>query len=97
MRWGDGHDSAYQFELLRWSCPCAECAGEGGSPGKLASTRELSDDQVTMDSIEPVGLFGLRPYWKDGHSTGIYGFKLLRALCPCEASAPVHTGSNRPS
>jgi len=66
-------------------------AGEAGLPGKLASTSELTDDQVTLDSIEPVGLFGLRPYWKDGHSTGIYGLKLLRALCPCDACVPVRS------
>lgn len=94
MRWADGHDSVYQFEYLRWHCPCAECAGEAGLPGRLASTQDLSDDQVTLAQIEPVGLFGLRPYWRDGHSTGIYGLKLLRALCPCDACAPVP--SNRP-
>jgi len=47
---------------------------------------------VILDSIEPVGLFGLRPYWHDGHNTGIYGLKLLRALCPCEACGPVRSG-----
>jgi len=45
-----------------------------------------------MTGIEPVGLFGVRPAWKDGHDTGIYGLKLLRALCPCEVCAP-----NRPA
>jgi DUF971 family protein len=53
-------------------------------PGKLASTNELQDDQVELDQVEPVGLFGIRPYWKDGHNTGIYGLSLLRAICPCE-------------
>jgi DUF971 family protein len=80
--------------MLRWHCPCAECAGEGGLPGKLANVTELSDDQVTLDSIEPVGLFGVRPCWRDGHSTGIYGLRLLRALCPCSSCLPV--GSGRP-
>lgn len=83
MRWADGHDSVYDFELLRWHCPCAECAGEGGLPGRLQSTVSLRDDQVTLTEIEAVGLFGLRPTWKDGHNTGIYGLTLLRALCPC--------------
>jgi DUF971 family protein len=80
--------------MLRWNCPCAECAGEAGLPGRLASVTALSDDQVTLDSVEPVGLFGLRPYWHDGHSTGIYGLRLLRALCPC-ADCP-SVGSGRP-
>jgi DUF971 family protein len=54
-------------------------------PGKLASTNELQDEQIELDQMEAVGLFGIRPYWKDGHSTGIYGLSLLRALCPCDA------------
>jgi DUF971 family protein len=58
-----------------------------GMPGRLASTRELQDDQIDLDQMEPVGLFGVRPYWKDGHSTGIYGLSLLRAICPCDECA----------
>jgi DUF971 family protein len=58
-----------------------------GIPGKLATTSELRDDQVDLDQIEPVGLFGIRPYWKDGHNTGIYGLSLLRGICPCEECA----------
>jgi DUF971 family protein len=37
--------------------------------------------------MEAVGLFGIRPYWKDGHDTGIYGLTMLRAICPCEVCA----------
>ncbi len=87
IQWADGHQSAYDFELLRWRCPCAECAGEAGLPGKLASTSELTDEQVELAQMEPVGLFGIRPYWKDGHNTGIYGLSFLRAICPCEECA----------
>jgi DUF971 family protein len=53
----------------------------------LASTSELKDDQVELARVEAVGLFGIRPYWKDGHDTGIYGLRLLRAICPCEECA----------
>jgi DUF971 family protein len=83
IEWADGHESVYDFELLRWKCPCAECAGEAGRPGKMATTQTLTDDQVALAEMEAVGLFGLRPYWKDGHSTGIYGLALLRDICPC--------------
>ncbi len=58
-----------------------------GVPGKLATTSELSDDQIDLDQIEAVGLFGVRPYWKDGHNTGLYGLSLLRAICPCDECA----------
>ena len=84
IQWADGHQSAYDFELLRWHCPCAECAGEMGRPGRLATTSELTDDQVELTQMEAVGLFGIRPYWRDGHDTGIYGLSFLRAICPCD-------------
>ena len=56
-------------------------------PGKLASTNDLQDDQIDLDQMEPVGLFGVRPYWKDGHNTGSYGLSFLRAICPCDECA----------
>ena len=55
-----------------------------GRPGRLATTSELTDDQVELAQMEAVGLFGIRPYWKDGHDTGIYGLSFLRAICPCD-------------
>ena len=63
-----------------------------GIPGKLATTSELSDEQIDLDQIEAVGLFGVRPYWKDGHDTGIYGLRFLRAICPCDECAPRRAG-----
>jgi DUF971 family protein len=54
----------------------------------MASTHELQDAQVELEAVEAVGLFGIRPSWKDGHNTGIYGLSLLRALCPCEECSP---------
>src|SRR5438552_6392007 len=66
-----------------------------GVPGKLATTSELSDDQIDLDQIESVGLFGVRPYWKDGHNTGIYGLSLLLAICPCEECAAARDARRR--
>jgi DUF971 family protein len=51
---------------------------------------------VTLTGIEAVGLFGLRPAWKDGHDTGIYGLALLRSLCPCGQCAPARPGRPGP-
>ena len=65
-------------------------------PGRLASTSELTDDQVSLSEIEAVSLFGLRPTWKDGHSTGIYGLALLRSLCPCADCGPARPGRPGP-
>ena len=32
--WSDEHESIHSWEALRWACPCAWCAGEGGQAGK---------------------------------------------------------------
>src|SRR5690242_2942735 len=29
VRWADQHESPFDWEYLRWRCPCAECSGEG--------------------------------------------------------------------
>lgn len=83
VRWADGHRSRYPFALLRWACPCAECRGEMGRPGTLASTTALTFAQQELIDLQLVGRYAVQPRWADGHETGIYAFEDLRALCPC--------------
>lgn len=87
VAWSDGHQAIYDFERLRWRCPCAECQGEGGAPGKLASTRALTPEQTTMTDLQVVGRYGFSPVWADGHATGIYTYRALRTMCDCAACA----------
>ena len=51
-----------------------------GLPGKMASTHELQDEQVELQEVEAVGLFGIRPTWKDGHNTGIYSYATMERV-----------------
>ncbi|HEV8638791.1 MAG TPA: DUF971 domain-containing protein [Chloroflexota bacterium] len=81
--WSDGHRSTYAWELLRWNCPCAVCAGEMGQPGVLQFVQKLTPEQTTLTDLLEVGQYALQPVWQDGHDTGIYSFDLLRRLCPC--------------
>jgi DUF971 family protein len=83
ITWSDGHVSELTYEWLRWHCPCASCAGEGGAPGKLASTEVLTEQQTHLDDLQLVGSYGMSPLWQDGHHTGIYTFRNLRMMCPC--------------
>ena len=78
VSWGDGHVSPYAFDYLRSWCPCAGCQGHEPTAHYL--------DRVGEDLIhvEGVGNYALGLNWKDGHSTGIYSFRLLRGLCPCD-------------
>jgi DUF971 family protein len=83
LSWSDGHESIHSWEALRWACPCAWCAGEGGQPGVLAGKKALSHEETTLVNLQVVGRYGLTPIWEDGHKTGIYTFERLRASCEC--------------
>jgi DUF971 family protein len=85
ITWLDGHQSSFDFEYLRWQCPCAICRGEGGAPGVLASTESLTTDQTTLVDVGPVGNYAMSITWQDGHATGIYSWDYLRRMCPCES------------
>jgi DUF971 family protein len=86
ISWADGHESAYDYEFLRWRCPCAVCAGEMGRPGVLATTTELRPEQYTLATIEQVGHYAIRPTWADGHDAGIYAFDRLREMSDAAAA-----------
>ncbi len=87
VAWSDGHQAVYDFEALRWQCPCAQCAGEGNLPGMLSQIDKLTSQQTEMVDLRQVGRYGLTPVWADGHETGIYSYRALRAMCQCPACA----------
>jgi DUF971 family protein len=84
LTWTDEHESVHGWEALRWACPCAWCAGEGGQPGMLQNKQSLSVEETTLVDVQPVGRYGLTPIWEDGHKTGIYTYEKLRASCECD-------------
>ena len=85
--WADGHKGEYPHDVLRGYCPCAGCQGHSGEIRFL----ETTDAQRELDEIEPVGSYALALHWFDGHASGIYSFRYLRALCQCSACrAPEH-------
>ena len=75
----------YPALMLRLACPCAACVDEMTGRPLLDPTRVPTDVQPV--ALELVGGYGIRVRWSDGHSTGIYTFELLRAICPCEVCA----------
>jgi DUF971 family protein len=77
--WADGHHGVYPHAVLRGYCPCAGCQGHSGEIVYVEST----DTQRELEDIERVGGYALALKWFDGHSSGIYSFKYLRALCQC--------------
>jgi len=77
--WADGRRSDYDWEYLRWRCPCAWCSGEGDIPGALAERTELRDEETEMVDVDLVGRYAVQPTWRDGHDTGLFTFRNLRA------------------
>jgi DUF971 family protein len=89
--WKDGHHSDYELGYLRDECPCATCTGAHGTePQKTnysapATPFQMFKPAIKMLNVEPVGNYAIKIFWNDGHSSGLYSFDHLRAICPCEA------------
>ncbi|MFN3653489.1 MAG: gamma-butyrobetaine hydroxylase-like domain-containing protein [Armatimonadota bacterium] len=99
ITWGDGHASRYPLRYLRGKCPCAACrtAREEArtNPFRVISGEEARG-QGRIVNIEPIGRYGLRLVWDDGHSTGIYTLEYLREICPCEACTAERPQEEKP-
>ena len=76
--WSDGRESRYPVRQLRLACSCAHCVDEWTGEGRLDPT--TVPDDVRPLKIQPVGRYAIQIDWSDGHSTGIYSFRQLRAL-----------------
>ncbi|MFQ6673118.1 MAG: gamma-butyrobetaine hydroxylase-like domain-containing protein, partial [Candidatus Tectimicrobiota bacterium] len=50
-------------------------------------TTEAPHGPLQIDEISLVGAYAVRLTWSDGHDTGFYSFRFLRALCPHEGGA----------
>jgi len=74
VRWADGAKSFYPHEILRGFCPCATCQGHSGT------IKFVSGHNLELTNIEQVGNYALGLTWADGHHSGIYTFRYLRAL-----------------
>lgn len=86
--WGDGHTSRYQLPYLRSRCPCAVCREDRQKAPDAAGAFKIlapgAGRAHELKGAEPVGSYGMKLTWADGHSTGIYTWEYLRRNCPCE-------------
>jgi ATP-binding protein involved in chromosome partitioning len=78
IRWQDGHEQLIGSRDLRLQCRCAACRDE-------MSGAAILDPSSVPQSIKPTRIWSLGNYalglaFSDGHSTGIYTFKALRAM-----------------
>ncbi len=76
ITFSDGHQFDYSCEFLRVYSPSAEVQGHG--PGQ--EVLQLGKEDVTIDALEPVGNYAIKPTFSDGHSTGIFSWTLLYSM-----------------
>lgn len=82
VTWADGVTSNLPMTLLRKHCPCASCRTEREKQGKslLPILQSAPSGEIEATGGHLVGNYALQIDWSDGHNTGIYDFRLLRAL-----------------
>lgn len=83
IAWADGVESILDVRELRLACGCAQCVDEWTGAGRLDPGSVPED--VHPLRVEPVGRYAIQIEWSDGHASGIYPFRRLRALADGEA------------
>ncbi|MCH7595658.1 MAG: DUF971 domain-containing protein [Planctomycetes bacterium] len=82
--WKDGERSEFTLAQLRRACPCATCRGErehaDENPLKILKADPTG---VRVTSARLMGNYAIQFDWSDGHNTGIFDFRMLRAMGTC--------------
>ncbi|TFW18379.1 DUF971 domain-containing protein [Massilia arenosa] len=76
IEFDDGSAFSLPFEYLRVYSPSAEVKGHG--PGQ--EILQVGKRDVGITALDPVGNYGVRPTFDDGHTTGIYTWDYLYQL-----------------
>ena len=72
----DGRVFRIPFELMRVYSPSAEVQGHG--PGQ--EVLQTGKREVGIEQLEPVGNYGVKPTFSDGHDSGIFSWDYLYYL-----------------
>lgn len=72
----DGARFRIPFELMRVYSPSAEVQGHG--PGQ--EVLQTGKREVDIVSLEPIGNYGVKPTFSDGHDSGIFSWDYLYFL-----------------
>ena len=83
LQWDDNSENALPLKSIRDNCPCAHCSGETDVFGNIykGPTQIMKEESYQITGIQSIGHYAIRPFWKDGHSDGIYSFEFLKKLC----------------
>lgn len=72
----DGSHFQLPAEFLRVYSPSAEVRGHG----KGQETLQTGKRNVAILTLEPVGSYGIKPTFSDGHDSGIFSWDVLHYL-----------------
>jgi DUF971 family protein len=89
IQWSDGKESMWEAWELRKLCPCATCKEKKGGEkkggekevGKMKGLEVISLSEarpMRVEGMRPVGNYAYAIEFSDGHSSGLFGFALLR-------------------
>jgi len=76
ISFSDGAVFKIPFELMRVYSPSAEVQGHG--PGQ--ETLQTGKREVTIEALEPVGNYAVKPVFSDGHQSGLFSWDYLYQL-----------------
>src|SRR5262245_52774184 len=77
LTWLQGKTTELTARTLRQICPCAECVDEWTNKRTLDPKSVPVD--IRIEESRQVGNYALGLRFSDGHHTGIYHFKFLKA------------------
>ena len=83
LQWDNNSENALPLKSMRDNCPCAHCSGETDVFGNIykGPTQIMKEESYQITGIQSIGHYAIRPFWKDGHSDGIYSLEFLNKLC----------------
>ena len=94
FKWADGHETAYPARALRLACRCAQCIEE--MSGAALLDPGTVPESIRAKRIDMIGQYAIQIGWTDGHDSGIFNFRDLRAKCPCDACAQIRASGGLP-
>lgn len=75
--WDDEREDVWGARELRLACTCAHCQSE--ATGERLLDPASVPEGLTVRDMHLVGNYGVGIQFSDGHGTGIYRFRELRA------------------
>jgi ATP-binding protein involved in chromosome partitioning len=74
--WDEGVEDVWPARDLRIMCTCANCQSEA-TGARLLDPRSVPED-ISVTEMHLVGNYGVGIHFSDGHTTGIYRFRILK-------------------